>query len=229
MKPWMRGFSNEKSIITTEVNDQLEALEIVRNFDTVTLTISTRPEYYCEVSTTVSPTTRLKSTDITTNRATTSDPENPESLIYIVLGVLGGILVVLAVSLLLYRRQINKGTNSILSYRRDKTLHDNQELAAEEESTVYAKVNHTQRSSAATHREGTAELNNEEITYAAVQLQKKSSARRDEGTSHSVNNPDSVIYSGVMIHSQTTKKNTKTPLHDTPQESEMAIYATVTH
>ncbi|XP_041051258.1 uncharacterized protein LOC121282010 [Carcharodon carcharias] len=167
------------------------------------------PEYFCEDSATVSPTTHLTSTDIisTTIRSTPSDPENPESLIYIVLGVLGGILVVFAVSLLPYLRQINKGTNSILSHRRDKTLHDNQELAAEEESTVYANVNHNQRSSAGTHREGTAELNNEEITYAAVQLQKKSSTQRGEGTSHSVNNPDSVIYSGVMIHNQPTKKN----------------------
>ncbi|XP_078098257.1 polymeric immunoglobulin receptor-like [Mustelus asterias] len=191
--------------------------------------INIEPTYSCGVSTTESPTTtHSTSTNINSAGSESSELENDESLVFIVVGVLGGIFAVFAVSLLLYLK-INKGSSGILCHRRDKTLHDNQQLAALEESIVYAKINHTQRNAAGMHREGNAPLDNDEITYAAVQFQNNTSTRRGEVSRHSINNPDSVIYSAVSIPSQPAQRNPETPRLDTPQESEMTIYANFTH
>ncbi|XP_038676043.1 uncharacterized protein LOC119978459 [Scyliorhinus canicula] len=189
----------------------------------VILNGSSGPEYSCEVSTTKSPTsTHSTSRSSTSKQSESSDSENDGSLIYIVLGVLGAILIVFVVSLLLYLRQINKGSNGILCYRRDKALHDDQQLAAEEENIVYANINHIDRNSARTHRERSVQLTNDEITYAAVQFQKKSSRRSNEMSRHSAYNMDGAIYSNITIQSQPPKENPKTP-----HESEMSTYASV--
>ncbi|XP_078098045.1 uncharacterized protein LOC144511684 [Mustelus asterias] len=97
-----------------------------------------------------------------------------ESLIYIVLGVLGAILVVFAVSLLLYRRRIDKDTNDISHGRDNDNLNDNQQLAVVEGSIVYASVKHNRGNSAETHSELNVRfINNEDgVTYATLQIQK---------------------------------------------------------
>ncbi|GCB70547.1 hypothetical protein scyTo_0008607, partial [Scyliorhinus torazame] len=180
------------------------------------------PEYSCEVSSTESPTsTHSTRRSSSSKQSESSDSKNDESLIYIVLGVLGAFLIVFVASLLLYLRQINKGSNGILCHRRDKALHDDQQLAAEEENIVYADINHIDRNSARTDREGTVQLTNDGITYAAVQFQKKPSRRSNEVSRHSAYNMDGAIYSNITIQSQ-SKGNPKTP-----QESEMSTYASV--
>ncbi|XP_038676042.1 uncharacterized protein LOC119978458 [Scyliorhinus canicula] len=187
----------------------------------VTQISSIGPKYSCEVSSTESPaSTHSMSRSSTSKQSESSDSKNAESLIYIVLGVLAAILIVFVVSLLLYLKINNKGSIGTLCHRRDKTLRDDQQLAAEEENIVYADVNRLNRNSARTQREGTVQLTNDEITYAAVQFQKKSSRRSNEMSRHSAYNMDGAIYSNITIQSQPPKENPKSP-----QESEMSTYA----
>ncbi|XP_067863712.1 uncharacterized protein [Heptranchias perlo] len=188
------------------------------------------PVYTCEVFSTVSPTTPCstsKNINSTGNPTTSSESTSAsKSLIYIVLGVLGGLIVLLAVCLLLYLKQKNKDTNN----GGDNTLNDTQQLAATEESIVYANVQRIRRSSVEMLTKGTAQLKNDEneITYAEVQIQKKSPAQSVEVAKCSINNKDSVTYAAVQIQSQPPKKNREKPSFDNPQDSEQATYATIT-
>ncbi|XP_041050569.1 uncharacterized protein LOC121281727 [Carcharodon carcharias] len=182
------------------------------------------PEYFCEDSTTTthSTSTKIISTD---DQNQSSESKFHTRLIYIVFGVLGGILVVFAVSLLLYPRQINKHSIGIVCYRRNKSLNDNEQLVAAEESTIYENVRVTQSSSPKTHSYGDVQFNNSEngIIYATVQFQKKPPAWSGEVERRSLNNTDNVIYSGINIQSQPTKNNRKTSSLNTPQDSQMEI------
>ncbi|XP_067913492.1 uncharacterized protein [Heterodontus francisci] len=221
-----QGEKSSEMVNVSDINRSGESCSYVIQIDSIGL------EYFCEVSSTVSPTTtHSTSTNIisTDYRNQSSKLKPDKSLLYIVLGVLAVFLVVFAVSLLLYLRQFKKGTNYIIRHRKGKTVNENQQLATVEESAVYANINHIPSGSAETHSEGAAKLNNENgITYAALQFQKKSSARSGEVAKCSVNNEDSVIYSGLNILSQSPKNNRETPSVDTPQDTQMAIYATVT-
>ncbi|XP_078403903.1 polymeric immunoglobulin receptor-like [Cetorhinus maximus] len=178
---------------------------------------SSGPEYSCDVSTTTthSTSTKIISTD---DQNQSSKSKFITSLIYIVLGVLGGVLVVLAVSLLLYLRQINKHSNAIVSYQRNKTLNDNEQLVAAEESTIYENVRAAQSSSPETHSYGDVQFNNSEngIIYATLQFQKKPPAPSGEVERRSLSNTDNVIYSGINIQSQSTKNNRKASSLNTP-------------
>ncbi|XP_078098256.1 uncharacterized protein LOC144511794 [Mustelus asterias] len=178
------------------------------------------PEYSCQDSSTVSMNTNIYPTE---NQDQTS---GSTSLTYIVLAVLGAILTVFAVSLLLYLKKINKDTNANEFHRKDKTRNDNRQLEAAEGSTVYANINAIRSISAGTHSEGNIQFNNNEskITYAAVQFQKKSPALSGEVERHSVNNTDTVTYSTISVQSQPNKT---APSLNTPQDSQMTVYATV--
>uniref|UniRef100_UPI00398F6619 uncharacterized protein n=1 Tax=Pristiophorus japonicus TaxID=55135 RepID=UPI00398F6619 len=189
-------------------------------------------EYSCEVFSTVSPTTaHSTSTNVisTDNQKQSSGSKSTKRLIYIVLGVPGAFIVVLAVCRLLYLMQNKKDTNCIICHREDETLHDNQQFSAVEGSTVYASLKPLRRNSAEMPSEGTAQLSNAEngITFAAVQFQKKSTARSGEVARHSVNNKDSVTYSAIKVQTYPPTNNRDPPSPDTPQDSEMAIYANV--
>ncbi|XP_078402489.1 uncharacterized protein LOC144683394 [Cetorhinus maximus] len=155
----------------------------VENCTYVTQISSIGPDIPCEASITSPHSTRTNTISTFAKR-----------LIYIVLGVLGAILVVLAVSLLLYRRQINKDTNERSHGTDNDNLNDNQQPAVVEESSMYANVKHLQSDSAEPHSEQTVLFTNNEdgITYATLQFQKKLSARRGEMPRPSANNEDSV-------------------------------------
>ncbi|XP_078403899.1 uncharacterized protein LOC144684059 [Cetorhinus maximus] len=83
------------------------------------------PEYYCEVSTTVSPTTHLTSTNIisTINRSTPSDPENPES--YIIWDVIRWVLFTLLVICAISGTWCTRKSKNKLDDVRDLTLTEN--------------------------------------------------------------------------------------------------------
>ncbi|XP_038676046.1 Fc receptor-like protein 5 [Scyliorhinus canicula] len=167
--------------------------------------------YYCESPSTVSP--------ATTHAPSTSTP----SLIYIVLGVLGAILIVFAVFLLLYLKKNNKDSNGVKFHRKDKTMNNNQQLVAAEESTAGSSLPGTQS-------KGNDQIENDKngIAYAVLQFQKVSPAQSGEVERHSVINRDRVTYSGINFHNQPPEHNRKTSSLNTPQDSEMAVYANVT-
>ncbi|GCB72748.1 hypothetical protein scyTo_0002162 [Scyliorhinus torazame] len=164
-----------------------------------------------------------------------SSPTHPPSTfmasaVYIVLGVLGVMLIVFAVFLLLYLKENNKDSNAVKFHPKDKTMSDNQQLVAEE-SIVYATVTAAGSSFPGTQSKGNAQIENDKngIAYAAVQFQKKSPAQGGEVERHSANNVDRVTYSGINFQNQPPEHNRKTSSLNTPQDSEMAVYANVTH
>ncbi|XP_060700985.1 uncharacterized protein LOC132828092 [Hemiscyllium ocellatum] len=187
--------------------------------------------YNCTVSSTTSPgTTHSPNTSGGSSASLTqlSGNNSHETLVYIVVGVLGAILVVFAVALLLYLRQINKGTLCIMCQQSDKSLNNGQELVPVEENLVYANINHTQRNTAERQSKRRSNLKNDEITYAALEFQKKSLSLRGGLAMHTGDNSDSVTYSELNFPTQPPKGNKNAPKRNTPQESGREVYADIT-
>ncbi|XP_041050568.1 polymeric immunoglobulin receptor-like [Carcharodon carcharias] len=155
----------------------------VENCTYVTQISSIGPENPCEASITSPHSTR-----------TNAISKFAKCLIYIVLRVLGGILVVFAVSLLLHLRQIKKDTNERSHGRDTDNLNDNQQLAVVEESSTYANVKFLRSNPAEPHSEQTVLFTNNDdgIIYATLQFQKKLSAQKGEMPRPSVNSEDSI-------------------------------------
>ncbi|GCC34335.1 hypothetical protein chiPu_0012808 [Chiloscyllium punctatum] len=146
--------------------------------------------YSCEVSSTTAPSTSAN-----------NEIRSPKSkrLVFIIVGVLGAFLIVLAVSLLWYMKKMNKGNCCIICSRRDQNADDNQQLAAAEDSIIYANVRVAESSSSETRSDGNVQFNKNEngINYATIQFQKKSSARTGEMEKDMINNTNSVTYSEI--------------------------------
>ncbi|XP_072419288.1 uncharacterized protein [Chiloscyllium punctatum] len=119
------------------------------------------------------------------------------------------------------------GTFYMMCNQRVESLNDDQELASVEENLVYANINHIQKSTAERQKERRSNLNNDEITYAALEFQKKSSSLRGGLAMHTDDNSDSVIYSDLNFPNQPPKGNKKAPVRSTPQESGRHIYADI--
>ncbi|XP_059509193.1 uncharacterized protein LOC132210796 [Stegostoma tigrinum] len=191
---------------------------------------STEQRYICNISSTIPPTTTYSpnANRISSPSQTPTSADNlSESLIYIVLGVLGAILVVFAVSLFLYLRQMDKGIFCIMHQQRDKTFNDDLELASVEKNMVYANINHIQTNTANRQRERRDNLKNDEIMYSALEFQKKSSSVRGGLARHTVDNSNSVIYSDLNLPNQPLKGNKKAPRLIPAQGSETAVYADI--
>ncbi|XP_078098061.1 uncharacterized protein LOC144511710, partial [Mustelus asterias] len=126
--------------------------------------------YVTQINNVVGPENSSEVLTVSPTHSSIPNSKPAESLIYIVLGVLGAILVVFAVSLLLYRRRIDKDTNDISHGRDNNNLIDNQQLAVVEESIVYASVKRNRGNSAETRSELTVRfINNEDgVTYATL-------------------------------------------------------------
>ncbi|XP_043572421.1 uncharacterized protein LOC122563080 [Chiloscyllium plagiosum] len=193
-------------------------------------TNSISEQYTCAVSSTTSPGTAHSPNSSGSSSASLtrlSGNNSHETLVYVVVGVLGAILVVFGVALLLYLRQINKGTLCIMCQQRDKSLNNDQELVPVEENLVYANINHIQRNTAERQRERGSNLNNDEITYTALEFQKKSSSLRGGLAMHTGDNSNSVTYSDLNFPNQPPKGNKKAPMHNIPQESGRDVYADI--
>ncbi|XP_059509192.1 uncharacterized protein LOC125462655 [Stegostoma tigrinum] len=191
---------------------------------------SIKQRYICNISPTISLTTthsQNTNTSSSLSQKQTSEDKHSESLIYIVLGVLGAILVVFAVSLILYLRQMDKGIFCIMHQQRDKTFNDDLELASVEKNMVYANINHIQTNTANRQRERRDNLKNDEIMYSALEFQKKSSSVRGGLARHTVDNSNSVIYSDLNLPNQPLKGNKKAPRLIPAQGSETVVYADI--
>ncbi|GCC40706.1 hypothetical protein chiPu_0024693, partial [Chiloscyllium punctatum] len=118
-------------------------------------------------------------------------------------------------------------TLCIMCQQRDKILNNDQELVPVEENLVYANLNHIQRNTTERQSKRRSNLNNDEITYAALEFQKKSSSLRGGLAMHTGDNSDSVTYSDLNFPNQLPKGNKNAPKRNTPQESGRDIYADI--
>ncbi|XP_051890654.1 uncharacterized protein LOC127580796 [Pristis pectinata] len=173
----------------------------------------TGPKYSCKTFHDHSENADKSSKD---NQRKTSRSNSSGRFIYIiVLSVTGGLLMAIFACLLLCLKWKNSKSKCNTYHRGGNNV--SQESAALEGSVFYANLQQLRNNEAA----ASLANNDDEIMYAAVQIQRKSKVRR------SVTNEDNVIYTDVKFQNNSPLDNGKAPSPSILQDPTQTTYATV--